>query len=100
VEEIRSVTRRAFDNLVEHAIDEEVDFVLLAGDLHDGGWKDYTTGLYFSERMGRLREAGIWVFMVAGNVFILRCGLIDLAQKHQPFLMTMPLGAGSQYFSC
>ena len=67
VEEIRSATRRAFDNLIELAIDEEVAFVLIAGDLYDGDWKDYNTGLYFMERMSRLREAGIRVFMVAGN---------------------------------
>ena len=67
VDEIRSATRRAFDNLVDLAIDEEVAFVLLAGDLYDGDWKDYNTGLYFVERMGRLREAGIRVFIVAGN---------------------------------
>ena len=67
VEEIRSATRRAFDNMIELAIDEGIDFVLLAGDLYDGDWKDYNTGLYFMERMGRLREAGLRVFMVAGN---------------------------------
>ncbi len=67
VEEIRSATRRAFDNLIELAIDEDVVFVLLVGDLYDGDWKDYNTGLYFMERMGRLREAGIRVFIVAGN---------------------------------
>ena len=67
VEEIRRATRRAFDNLVDLAIDEKVDFVLLAGDLYDGDWKDYNTGLYFVERMGRLGEAGIRVFIVAGN---------------------------------
>jgi len=67
VEEIRSATRRAFDNLIELAIDEEVAFVLLVGDLYDGDWKDYNTGLYFVDRMGRLREAGIRVFVVAGN---------------------------------
>ncbi len=67
VEEIRSATRRAFNNLVELAINEGVDFVLLAGDLYDGDWKDYDTGLYFVEKMGHLREAGIPVFMVAGN---------------------------------
>ena len=67
VDEIRSATRRAFDNLVEVAIDEQVDFVLLAGDIYDGDWKDYNTGLYFVERMVRLRDAGIRVFMVAGN---------------------------------
>ena len=67
VDEIRGATRRAFDNLIELAIDEEVNFVLLAGDLYDGDWKDYNTGLYFIERMARLRDAGILVFIVAGN---------------------------------
>ena len=67
VEQIRSATRRAFDNLVDLAIQEEVAFVLLAGDLFDGDWKDYNTGIYFMNRMGRLKEAGIEVFMVSGN---------------------------------
>jgi DNA repair exonuclease SbcCD nuclease subunit len=67
VNEIRSATRRAFDNLIDLAIDEEVAFVLLAGDLYDGDWKDYNTGLYFNDRMNRLREADIRVFIVAGN---------------------------------
>ncbi len=67
VAELRGATRRAFDNLVELAIEEEVSFVLLAGDLYDGDWKDYNTGLYFIQRMARLREAGIRVFIVAGN---------------------------------
>jgi len=67
VDEIRSATRRAFDNLIDLAIDEEVAFVVLVGDLYDGDWKDYNTGLFFVERMNRLREAGIRVFVVAGN---------------------------------
>ena len=67
VSEIRSATRRAFDNLIELAIDEEVTFVVLVGDLYDGDWRDYNTGLYFVECMGRLREVGIRVFIVAGN---------------------------------
>ena len=67
VEQIRGAARRAFDNLVELAIAEGVAFVLLAGDLYDGEWKDYNTGIYFVNRMGRLRAAGIPVFLVAGN---------------------------------
>jgi DNA repair exonuclease SbcCD nuclease subunit len=67
VEEIRSATRRAFDNLVNLAVDEEVDFLLLVGDIYDGDWKDYNTGLYFTNCMHRLNEANIRVFMVAGN---------------------------------
>jgi DNA repair exonuclease SbcCD nuclease subunit len=67
VEQIRLAARRAFDNLVDTAIDEKTDFVLLAGDLYDGDWKDFNTGIYFISRMGRLRDAGIPVFMVSGN---------------------------------
>jgi len=67
LEQIRLAARRAFDNLVQLAIDEQVAFVLLAGDLYDGDWKDYNTGIYFVHRMGRLREAGIPVIMVSGN---------------------------------
>lgn len=66
-EEIRSATRRAFENLVALAIEEEVAFVLLAGDLYDGDWKDYNTGLFFSQQMARLQEAEIRVFLLAGN---------------------------------
>ena len=67
VEQIRGAARRAFDNLVALAIEERAAFVLLAGDLFDGDWKDYNTGLFFTHRMGRLREKGIGVFLVSGN---------------------------------
>jgi len=67
VEQIRAAARRAFDNLVDLAVDEGAAFVLLAGGLFDGDWKDYNTGLYFTHRMGRLREAGIPVYLIAGN---------------------------------
>jgi len=67
VEQIRGAVRRAFDRLISLAIEQEVAFILLAGDLFDGDWKDYNTGLYFLNRMGRLREAGIRVLIVSGN---------------------------------
>ena len=67
VEAIRGATRRAFDNLIGLAIEKEVDFVLIAGDLYDGDWRDYNTGLFFAGQMGRLDAAGIKVFIVSGN---------------------------------
>jgi DNA repair protein SbcD/Mre11 len=67
VEQIRGAIRRALENLVELAIAEKAAFVLLVGDLYDGDWKDYNTGLFFAAQMARLREANIRVFLVAGN---------------------------------
>ncbi|MEM9353661.1 MAG: DNA repair exonuclease [Planctomycetota bacterium] len=67
VEEIRQATRRALENLVDLAIREAVDFVVLAGDLYDGDWPDFDTGLFFVGQMRRLREEGIPVYGVLGN---------------------------------
>ena len=67
VENIRGATRRAFDNLIDLAIEEKIDFIVISGDLYDGDWKDYNTGLFFAARMGRLNKAGIKVFIVSGN---------------------------------
>ncbi|MBC2716902.1 MAG: DNA repair exonuclease [Desulfobacteraceae bacterium] len=67
VDQIRQATRAAFENLVRLAIDQQVSFVLLSGDLYDGDWKDYNTGLYFVSQMRRLRDAQIPVLIIAGN---------------------------------
>lgn len=40
---LRGATRRTFENLVTLAIEEKVDFLLIAGDLYDGDWKDYNS---------------------------------------------------------
>lgn len=66
-EEIRNATRRALENLVALAIEEEVAFVVLAGDLFDGDWPDFNTGLFFVRQMTRLGDKGISVFAVRGN---------------------------------
>lgn len=67
VESLRNACRKAFENLVDVAIEEKVAFVLLAGDLYDGDWKDYSTGIFLSRQVGRLGKNGIPVFSVAGN---------------------------------
>ena len=67
LEAVRHATRRALENLIDLALAEGVAFVLIAGDLYDGDWKDYNTGLYFVAQMRRLREAGIPVYLIAGN---------------------------------
>ena len=64
---LRTVTRDAFTRLVDVAIEETVDFMVIAGDLYDGSWKDYNTGHFFCREMGRLNKAGIPVYLLFGN---------------------------------
>ena len=64
---LRTATRDAFHNLVTSAIDEQVDFMVIAGDIYDGDWKDFNTGLFFVRQMGRLRHNGIPVYLLYGN---------------------------------
>ena len=65
--EMRQATRRAFANVVDLAIDRAADFVLIAGDIFDGDWPDFNTGLYFAAQLRRLAEADIRVFLTYGN---------------------------------
>ncbi|MBI5853203.1 MAG: DNA repair exonuclease [Planctomycetes bacterium] len=67
VEAIRNATRRAFENLVATAIAESVAFVILAGDVFDGDWRDFNTGLFFARQLRALGDAGIRVYLLAGN---------------------------------
>lgn len=67
IKEIRSATRRAFENMIKLCMEEEVNFLIISGDLYDGDWKDFNTGLFFIQQMSLLRERGIQVFIVHGN---------------------------------
>lgn len=64
---LRTVTRDAFTKLVDVAIDEAIDFMVIAGDLYDGTWKDYNTGHFFCREMGRLNKVGVPVYLLFGN---------------------------------
>jgi DNA repair exonuclease SbcCD nuclease subunit len=66
-ETIRGATRRALGGLVDLAIQENVEFVLIAGDIYDGDWPDFGTGLFFANQTRRLEQAGIPVFAIRGN---------------------------------
>jgi exonuclease SbcD len=60
-------SREAFSELVARAISESVGFVLIAGDIYDGDWKDTSIGLFFNREVARLTRAGIPVFLIRGN---------------------------------
>lgn len=66
-EELRRATRDALIRLVELCIQERAELLLVAGDLFDGNWRDYSTGLFLAEQMARLKEAGVEVVWLRGN---------------------------------
>lgn len=66
-EVIRGATRVALGRLVDLALEEKVALVLIAGDIFDGDWPDFGTGLFFRAQMQRLAGAGVAVVAVRGN---------------------------------
>jgi len=67
VEEIRGASRRAMENLVALAIEEEVSFVVICGDLYDGDLRDFGACRFLHEQMLHLRDAKIPVYTIQGN---------------------------------
>jgi DNA repair protein SbcD/Mre11 len=66
-ERISGATRAAFHALIDVAVSERVDAVILAGDIFDGRWRSYATRGVFIDGMGRLHDEGIPVVMASGN---------------------------------
>lgn len=60
-------SRAAFSDLVSLAIAEKVAFVVIAGDVYDGTWKDVSVGLFFNREISRLSREGIPAFLIRGN---------------------------------
>ena len=64
---IRSLARRSFGNLVDAAISNEVDFVVLAGDIFDSAEREVASLDRFDSAMRRLADARIGAYLVLGN---------------------------------
>ena len=60
-------TRHAFEALIDETIAREAAFLIIAGDVYDGDWRDYHTGLFFAGQLARLSRARILVFLIQGN---------------------------------
>jgi len=67
VERLRGASRRAFEHLVELAIAEHVDLVVIAGDLYDGERDDFQTAMFLQRQLHVLGDAGIPVAIAFGN---------------------------------
>jgi len=82
---MQDCTRRAFVNLIDLAITEDVAFLLIAGDLYDGDWRDFSTGLFFNEQMRRLGRPCI---IVRGNHDAASVITSKLTQPDNVFVMS------------
>jgi len=64
---IGNATRRAFVSIIDLCLSEQVDALLLAGDLYDSDQTSMKTARFLAEQIRRLHEAGISVFVIRGN---------------------------------
>jgi DNA repair protein SbcD/Mre11 len=51
VSEIRNATLCAFEKVLDAAVTERVDFLIIAGDLYDTGLKSFESALFFNKEM-------------------------------------------------
>lgn len=66
-EEIKDSTFQALHNLVEAAIEQQVDFVLITGDLFDNEKQSLKAQIRLKQAFERLQDYGISVFLSYGN---------------------------------
>lgn len=59
--QIRSAPRAAFEALVRLAHEEAVDFVILAGDVTDGSWRDMGTASFFNAQLKALSPIPVYI---------------------------------------
>jgi DNA repair exonuclease SbcCD nuclease subunit len=59
--------RAAVEALVAETIASDAKFLIVAGDIFDGDWRDVSTGLFFARQLGKLHVNKIPTFIVKGN---------------------------------
>ena len=64
---VANATRQSFARTIDLCLSEEVDALIIAGDLYDGELRSMKTAEFFSSEMRRLVEAGVQVFIIRGN---------------------------------
>src|SRR5258708_31897293 len=64
---VGNASRQVFVRIVDLCLDEQVDALLLVGDLYDGEQTSMKTARFLAEQLRRLDAAGIQVFIIRGN---------------------------------
>lgn len=64
---VGDASRQALTAIVDLALEERVDAVLIAGDLYDGDQTSMKTARFLATELERLHRAGIETFIIRGN---------------------------------
>ncbi len=64
---IGGATRKAFVAVIDLCLSEQVDALLIAGDLYDGEQTSMKTARFLVDQLRRLHEAGVKTFIIRGN---------------------------------
>ncbi|AKB36317.1 DNA double-strand break repair protein Mre11 [Methanosarcina siciliae C2J] len=66
-ERLAKATFQAYEAIIELCMEEEVDFLLIAGDVYDSADKSLYAQVRFIEGLRKLETAGIQIFICHGN---------------------------------
>jgi DNA repair protein SbcD/Mre11 len=64
---IGGATRKAFVAVIDLCLEEQVDALMIAGDLYDGEQTSMKTARFLADQLRRLDEAGVKTFIIRGN---------------------------------
>ncbi|MDD6387147.1 metallophosphoesterase family protein [Lactobacillus equicursoris] len=91
-QEIKDAANESFTRIIDLAVREAVDLVLIAGDTFDSNKPSPASQVFFKKEIDRLTAAGIQVVMIFGNHDYMRKS--DLLVKEGPHFIL--LGDGEQ----
>jgi DNA repair exonuclease SbcCD nuclease subunit len=91
-QDLRAATYDAFRRLVDVAIQEAVEFVVVSGDLYDRESRSVRANQFAAEQFSRLDEANIPVYLVYGNHDPVESGIefVDLPANVHEFPADSP----------
>jgi DNA repair exonuclease SbcCD nuclease subunit len=64
---VDAATRQTFERIVDLCLNEDVDALLIAGDLYDGDQTSMKTAAFLGSQMRKLSDAGVRVCLIRGN---------------------------------
>jgi DNA repair exonuclease SbcCD nuclease subunit len=64
---VGNASRQVFARIIDLCLDEQVQALMLSGDLYDGEQTSMKTARFLADQLRRLHTAGIKVFMIRGN---------------------------------